>query len=104
MGVVKTLKALSEIPTNKRNSNVKNIINKAVEYLLIHHIYKRSHDLSKKSLPSWLKLGFPLMYQSDILEILDVLTKLNVKDERMQDAIDIIISKKDPFSNIIFNN
>lgn len=95
MGVVKTLKALAEIPKNKRNNNVKNTINQAVEYLLIHHIYKRSHDLSKKSKPGWLRLGFPLMYQTDILEILDILTRLEIKDERMQDAIDIVVSKQD---------
>ncbi|UCD13016.1 MAG: hypothetical protein JSW60_05480 [Thermoplasmatales archaeon] len=95
MGVVKALKALAEIPVKKRNSNVKNTINHAVEYLLIHHIYKRSHDLTKNSKPGWLRLGFPLMYQTDILEILDILTRLGVKDERMQDAMDIVVSKQD---------
>ena len=104
MGVVKTLKALAEIPANKRNSGVKNTINKAVEYLLAHHIYKRSHDLSKKSKPGWLRLGFPLMYQSDILETLGILTKLHIKDERMQDAIDIIVSKKDENGRWILEN
>ena len=95
MGVVKSLKALAEIPINNRTDDVKNTINKAVDYLLIHHIYKKSHDLSKKSKPSWLRLSFPHMYQTDILEILDILTKLGIKDERIQDAIDIIASKKD---------
>lgn len=95
MGVVKSLKALAEIPENKRNKEVKNTINKAVDYLLLHHIYKKSHNLSKVSKPGWLKLRFPHMYQDDILEILDILTKLGVKDERMQDAVDIVISKQD---------
>lgn len=104
MGVVKTLKALAEIPGNKRTPNVKNTINQAVEYLLIHHIYKRSHDLSKKSKPGWLRLGFPLMYQTDILEILDILTRLGVKDERMQDAMDIVVSKQDDQGRWILEN
>jgi hypothetical protein len=95
MGVVKTLKALAALPIKKRTPDVYNTINKAVEYLLIHHIYKRSHDLSKKSKPGWLRLGFPLMYQTDILEILGILAHLDVTDERMQDAIDILISKQD---------
>jgi len=60
---------------------------------LIHHIYKRSHDLSKKSKPGWLRLGFPLMYQTDILEILDILTRLGIKDERMQDAMELFLNK-----------
>jgi len=104
MGVVKTLKALAEIPGNKRTPNVKNTINQAVEYLLIHHIYKRSHDLSKKSKSGWLRLGFPLMYQTDILEILDILTRLGVKDERMQDAMDIVVSKQDDQGRWILEN
>jgi hypothetical protein len=95
MGVIKSLKALTEIPENKRNSEVKNTIKKGVEYLLIHHIYKRSHNLEKVSLPSWLKLSFPHMYQTDILEILDILTKLKYKDDRMNDALKILISKQD---------
>ena len=104
MGVVKTLKALAEIPVSNRNPDVKKTINQAVEYLLIHHIYKRSHDLSKKSKPGWLRLGFPLMYQTDILEILDILTKLDVKDERMQDAVDIVVSKQDDQGRWILEN
>jgi hypothetical protein len=94
MGVVKSLKALSEIPENKRTKEINNKIDQAVEYILIHHIYKRSHNLSKISKPSWLKLGFPHMYQCDILEILDILTNLGYNDKRMQDAIDIVISKQ----------
>jgi hypothetical protein len=104
MGVAKALKALAEIPTNKRSSDVKNTINQAVEYFLIHHIYKKSHDLSKISKPGWLHLGFPLMYQTDILEILNVLTKLGIKDERMHDAIDIIASKQDKQGRWILEN
>jgi len=95
MGAVKALKALAEIPTSKRSTKVKNTIDQAVEYLLIHHIYKKSHNYSKVSKPSWLELGFPHMYQSDILEILDILTRLGIKDKRMQDAVDILISKQD---------
>ena len=95
MGVVKSLKALAEITENKRNNDVKNTIDKAVDYLLLHHIYKRSRNLEKISKPGWLRLRFPHMYQDDILEILNILTILGVKDERMQDAVDIVVSKQD---------
>jgi hypothetical protein len=94
MGVVKSLKALAEIPEEKRSKIVKITIKNGVEYLLKHHIYKKSHDLNKVSKPSWLQLSFPHMYQTDILEILDILTRLWNKDRRMQDAIDILISKQ----------
>jgi len=95
MGVVKALKALAEIPINQRNKEVKNTIEEGVEYLLKHHIYKRSHDLGRVSKPRWLRFGFPLMYQTDVLEILGILTRLGYHDERMQEAIDLLISKQD---------
>jgi len=95
MGAVKTFKALSEIPENKRTADIKKTIEKSTEYILKHHIYKRSHDLNQVAKPGWLKFGFPLMYQTDALEILGILTQLGYRDERMQEAIDVLISKQD---------
>jgi hypothetical protein len=95
MGVVKALKALAEIPSGKRTKDVNKTIEEGVEYLLKHHIYRRSHDLKRTSKPGWLRYGFPLMYQTDVLEILGILTKLGYKDPRMQEAIDHLISQQD---------
>jgi hypothetical protein len=95
MGAVKALKALAEIPADKRNSQVKVTIENGAEHILKHHIYKRSHDLNKVSKPGWLRFGFPLMYQTDALEILGLLTKLGFKDERMLETIDLVVSKQD---------
>ncbi|MGD0954779.1 MAG: nitrogen fixation protein NifH [Methanotrichaceae archaeon] len=95
MGVVKALKALSEIPPGKRSSEVQHTIEEGTEYLLKHHVHRRSHNLSQISKPGWLRFGFPLMYGTDILEILGILTKLGCRDERMQEAIDVVVSKQD---------
>jgi hypothetical protein len=95
MGVVKALKALAEIPPDRRSADVKNTVERGVEYMLSHHIHKRSHDLTRVSKPGWLRFGFPLMYQTDALEILAILTKLGYRDKRMQEAIDLVISKQD---------
>jgi hypothetical protein len=94
MGAVKALKGLAAIPEEKRSPAVKETIARAVEYLLIHHIHKKSHELSSVSKPGWLKLGFPLMYQADVLEILDLLTSLHIKDARMAEAIEAVVSKQ----------
>ena len=93
MGVVKSLKGLAEIPKNKRTERINKKINQLSEFLLIHHIYKRSHDLTKVSKPSWKKFGFPLMYQTYILEIMDVFRRLEIKDERIKDALEILKNK-----------
>ena len=95
MGVVKALKALSEISPDERSEDVNRTLREGVEYMLIHHVYKRSHDLSKVSKPGWKRFGFPLMYQTDVLEILGILTRLGYRDERMQEAVDLVASKQD---------
>jgi hypothetical protein len=95
MGVVKALKALAEIPVERRSGEVKKTIEAGAEYLLVHHIYKQSHNLSRVSKPGWKKFGFPLMYQTDVLEILGILTSLVYRDERMHEAIDLLVSKQD---------
>lgn len=104
MGVVKALKALSAVPVDRRSDAVKDTIEKGVEYMLIHHIHKRSHDLSRLSKPGWTRLGFPLMYQTDVLEILGILTALGVRDERMQEAVDLVVSKQDERGRWILEN
>ncbi len=63
--------------------------------MLVHHIHKQSHDLGRVSKPGWKKFGFPLMYQTDVLEILGILTSLGYRDERMQEAVDLLVSKQD---------
>lgn len=94
LGVVKALKALSAIPQKERSRNVRAAIRAGCEYLLAHHIYKKSHDLTKVSKPGWLKLQFPLMYQTDILEIIGILLDLGIRDRRMADAVDRVVSKQ----------
>ena len=92
---MKALKAMAEIPVGQRSAGVKKKIEGGVEYMLAHHIHKRSHDLSRISKPGWLRFGFPLMYQTDVLEILGILTGLGYRDARMQEALDLVISKQD---------
>lgn len=95
MGAAKALKAFAEIPPNQRDAKTEATVKAGAVYFLKHHIYKKSHDLTKVSKPGWLKFGFPLMYQTDALEILGVLAKLGYRDERMQEAVDLVVSKQD---------
>lgn len=94
MGVAKAFKALAAIPGEKRNKEVNCKIDEIAEYFLKHHIYKKSHNLEEVSRPGWLKLGFPLMYQTDILELLNIFTDLGIRDDRLRDAVDIVKAKE----------
>ena len=70
MGVVKALKALAEIPPQRRSAEVRRTLDQGSEFMLRHHVHKRSHDLTRVSKPGWKRFSFPLMYQTDVLEIL----------------------------------
>ncbi len=95
MGVVKSLKALAEIPEDQRSPEARRTVAEATEFLLRHHIFKRSHDLAKVSKPGWRRFGFPLMYQTDVLEILGILAGLGVRDARLDEAVDLVGGKRD---------
>jgi len=94
MGVVKALKALAEIPPGRRSKDVNRTIKKGAEYMLKHHVHKRSHDLGRVVKPEWRRFGFPLMWHTDALEVLRALTKLGYRDKRMQEAVDLVVSKQ----------
>lgn len=92
MGAVKVLKAFAAIPEDRRSPMLKAIIDREVENILENRVYKyrRAADGTRKDKAGWKRFGFPLFYQSDALEVLDVLTQLGVRDERMQDAVDLV--------------
>jgi hypothetical protein len=96
MGVVKTMKALAAIPPERRSPAVQRTLDDAAEFVLRHHVHKRSHDLARDYKPGWKRLGFPLMYQTDVLEILGLLAKLGrLGDERALVARDLVAAKAD---------
>jgi hypothetical protein len=95
MGAVKSLKALAEIPAAERTPAVKETITNGAEYLLKHHLYKSSRDPAVIAKRFWLNFGFPTLWKTDALEMLGVLVKLGYQDDRMQDAVDLVISKQD---------
>jgi hypothetical protein len=94
MGVVKTLKALAEIPPEKRSEAVSNTIEHGAEYLLKHHLFKQSHNPALVTKEDWVHFGFPL-WNTDALEMLGILTRLGYHDVRMQDAVELVVSKQD---------
>jgi len=111
MGAAKALKGLAEIPPERRSPAVQRTIADGTEFLLRHHVHKRSHDLARDSKPGWKRFGFPRMYQTDVLEILRVFATLGAADPcspsagqrpdsplldpRAQEALDLVESRRD---------
>ena len=96
MGAAKALKALAILPKSRRTPQVEDTVQRGAEYFLIHHVFKKSHDLKQTAKPGWRRFQFPLMYQTDALEVTGTLLDLGYKDNRLQDAVDLILSKQDP--------
>ena len=96
MGRVKMLRGLASIPPASRSKSIGSIIDREIEVILENGIYKylKNPDGSRKEKAGWKRFGFPLFYQSDLLEVLDTLTTLGVRDERMQQAIDLVITSR----------
>jgi hypothetical protein len=96
MGVVKGLKAISLVPPEERSFELNRVAMEGAEHLLKHRLYKRSHDTSEIAKKGWTNLGFPLLWDTDALEMLEVLTDLGFRDERMEDTIELVLSKRRP--------
>ena len=56
MGAVKALKALAAIPPERRSPEVERTLAQGAEFMLRHHVHKRSHDLAQVSKPGWQRL------------------------------------------------
>ncbi|MFX1565990.1 MAG: hypothetical protein ACFFCH_08380 [Promethearchaeota archaeon] len=93
MGLCKVLKAFSVFPETHRSPKIKNIIDQVVEVILENQIHKylRDSDGNRKEKAGWKRFGFPLFYNSDILDVLSTLTRLNIRDPRVEDAVKSIV-------------
>lgn len=94
MGVAKSFKALAAIPPASRGPAAEAKLAELSEYFLKHHLFRKSHNLAEIARPGWLKLGFPLMYQTDILELLGIMASLGCQDSRLEPALAILAGKR----------
>jgi hypothetical protein len=104
MGAAKTLKALAAIPAAERDAAANAKIGELAEYFLKHHLYKKSHNLAEVAKPGWLKPGLPLMYQTDILELLGLFADLGIRDPRLADALAILRGRRQPDGRWLLEN
>jgi hypothetical protein len=89
--VAKALKALAEVPEDKRSKGMGAAIEKAREFFLVQNIYMKGPGSRAKARPEWLHLGFPLMWNTDLLELLNLLLGTGGEDSRMHDAEMMVI-------------
>jgi hypothetical protein len=91
--VAKALKALAEVPHDERSKDVRATIERARDFFLVQNVYMKGPNSRAKARPEWIHLGFPLMWNTDILELLNLLLQTGGEDSRMHDAEMIVIEK-----------
>jgi hypothetical protein len=92
--VAKALKALAEVPEERRTAEMRATIENAREFFLVQGVYKKGPGSKAIARREWLDLGFPLMWNTDLLELLNLLLSIGGEDARMHDAIDLVLSKR----------
>jgi hypothetical protein len=106
MGAAKMVRALSMIPPQGRRGEIQAIIVREAENMLENGVYRylRNPDGTRKDKAGWKRFGFPLFYQSDALEALDTLTRLGYHDSRMQPAVELVLSARQPDGTWLLEN
>ncbi len=97
-GGTKELLALEKIPAEKRTPQVKRAIETAKEFFLASDPLKAEYPTHTGGKPSlyWWKLGFPVFYVTDILQLLEALVGVGLAgDPRHNNVISYIKKKQD---------
>ena len=95
-GAAKAMRALLAMPADRRTGAVQRAIDTGVEFLLSRNPAEADYPYYDKVSSTWFKLGFPLSYWSDVLEVVDVLAQAGFgQDPRLAPAIDWVLSRQD---------
>ena len=93
-GVIKLLKGISFLPKKQRTKEAQNLADNCIEFILQHEVCYRSHKKDRFIRDEISRLAFPNFYKSDFLEILWLLKREAVHDQRMARALTLLRSKK----------
>jgi hypothetical protein len=97
-GAVKVLLALGKIPKLKRSKIMNQAIRKGIDFLFSIDPMTAKYPTINDANPnrSWWKLGFPVFYCTDLLQLAEALTLVGYgHDPRLKNVINFIISKQD---------
>jgi hypothetical protein len=97
-GAAPAIEALSKVSSHTRTPVIDRAIQTGIEFLLSRDPAVADYPMgySEKPNRSWFKFGYPLGYVCDVLRNVEVLCALGLgKDPRIQNALELILSKRD---------
>lgn len=90
-GIVKALAAFAALPPADRTSDHARAVASLADAVLDHEFDFEGRDAN------WLDFGFPLDYQSDLVELCDVLARLGFgADRRLRPLFDLVLDEQTP--------
>jgi hypothetical protein len=101
-GAIKAMLALARIPAERRSPAVSRAIEQGIEFLLSRDPSTADYPMGPNKAPnrSWFKLGFPLGYISDVLQVLEALCDAGAAaDPRLDRAVDWLLAQQRPDGN-----
>ncbi len=95
-GANKAMRALLAVPLERHTPAMQRAIEVGAEFLLSRDPAVADYPYTQRVSSTWLKLGFPLTYWSDVLETTAVLVELGYGDDpRLSNALQFILGKQD---------
>ncbi|MBX3057044.1 MAG: nitrogen fixation protein NifH [Anaerolineae bacterium] len=97
-GAVKAMLALSKVPAAARTPAMQTAIETGAAFLFSHDPAMADYPIgfAEKPSRSWFQFGFPVFYVTDVLQNLEVLTRLGYgHDPRLKPALALLLSKQD---------
>jgi len=97
-GGVKVLLAFSKLPMEERTALIQRAIQKGVDFFFSIDLASAAYPSGWSAKPSqnWWRFGFPVFYVTDLLQLVEALSRLGyAHDTRLENALKIIREKQD---------
>jgi hypothetical protein len=89
------LQAFDDLPSDWLTPQIEESRRRAVELFLNSGLYKHHREWGKPS-PRWFQFGFPMHWETDILQVLGLVAPyVSPDDERIQEGLRLVLSKQD---------
>lgn len=95
-GVTRVLNLMTAVPESERTGEMGTFIGRAVDFVLLHRLYRKNHGNWKPIRPEFELFTFPLIHYDDVISVIDTLQRLGVRDKSIDEGLEYILSKRGP--------
>jgi hypothetical protein len=93
-GVTRVLNMMAAVPKSERTGEMNAFISRAVDFVLMHRLYRRNHGKWQPIRPEFELFTFPIIHYDDVISVVDTLQRLGVRDKAVDEGIEFILSKR----------